>query len=132
MDEKQALALLNKGHSLASILEKETVEVHVDVGRGMIVKAIPSYDAESGKVTISGAVENEGRKPVSVTIECDADTAEEYIRDAVEMNLPQKVGAFISARGGRKVYFARRILASKSEPKTLGVGSMTPIKKEGG
>lgn len=124
MNEREALARLEKGESLASILKSGELEVHVDIGRGIVARAKPSIDEETGVVTIQGLVEQKGRGPVEVSIRCDAATAEDYVRDAVAMNLPEKALAFIQARGGsRRVYFGRRVLSSKSAPRSLGVGS---------
>lgn len=148
MNEAQALALIHSGKSVRDLVidHGHELEVHMDVGRGVIAKAKLDIveDAEGEKVKATSVVQRTGSdgaiRTGRITVEVPIHDAQALFEEAVENNLPalyMKAAAdFLAARNGsRRVMFARRLTPpiSKAEhkyiPRRLSNG-MTSVEEE--
>jgi hypothetical protein len=117
MDERQALKLIESGRPLRDIVREhaQDLEVHLDVGRGMIARAKLELSADEQSVVATAIVQDE-KGPMKITMETSIATAEAWVREAVELNWGQKAALFLAGRGGsRKVSFARRLTTPTSK-----------------
>lgn len=134
MNERDALALIDSGKTVREIVIQHghELEVHMDVGRGVVARAKLDLveDEEGEKIKATSIVERLGADGVvrkgRITVEMPIDDAQALFEEAVEENLPaiylKKASDFLQARNGsRKVMFSRRLTppVTKSEHKYL-------------
>lgn len=129
MNEREALKQIVKGRALVDIVRDENLAMHIDIGQGVIVKASTKL-TDDGKIELSGSATDESGA-AQVTITVPPAMAEKYLRKAVDLNLGEKLLAWVQNRGGsRRVVFADRRFRpapALSKPKVVGVGASDSV-----